>query len=320
MKATPPPCPFPDEDFRPPYKSLDTRHVRYVDENIEDFIRERKQRGEDIISAVDLRPPPPSVADLPAIPQRTAAPAPAPTASTDPPARQRHRAARGSARRAPPQVDREAPPARDARRGPLATPREGHPRHERRLAARAARRQRRLPLYPGTPCRAKPVAGLELGRGDVAVRAVRHRRDRAPPRRRHAARLRTSSAPVRRAARARRRRLRRPLGRIGVLRGAAASITKGHPGAGENHAPARRARCQERLLFLTFGEAQRPGGRALARRPTPRPISTSARGRTRRCSAPDPAWTPPPPADQAIELLTAAVANEQPRLGPGATT
>ena len=314
---------FPDEDFRPPSKTLEPRFVRYVDEHIDDFIRERKQRGEDVVSIVDYRPPPASVADLPAALQRSAAPAPRP----------------GGEHRIHLHTD-VASLLEDARA-------------ERRLKSTVKRLLREMLVEGRSQRRVKgtrgvnagwlraplgdnggyhyylwhalqgqrPVQGLELGRGDVAVRAVRHHDetgrvlDAGTPgdylcldARQYVELFEHDPADADVLSEAQ---------RDAFQRGASASITKGHPGAGKTTLQLERTRCQEgRLLYLTFGEAQRQEAERWLRTYAPADLDFQAWTHEALLRALDPDWAPAPPADLAIERLAIAISGEQPRLGP----
>ena len=69
---------FPEEDFRPPGKTLEPRQVRYVREHLVDHLRGRRARGEDVTAVVEGHPPPASAAPLPAAPQSGTAHVPKP--------------------------------------------------------------------------------------------------------------------------------------------------------------------------------------------------------------------------------------------------
>ncbi|HWO18777.1 MAG TPA: hypothetical protein VNO30_08370 [Kofleriaceae bacterium] len=314
---------FPDQDFRPPGKTLASEHVRYVDEHIGEHVRERRSRGEDVISVVDYRPPPESAASLPAALQSVTA----------------HLPRSGGEHRIHLHVD-------------IVKFLE-NPREERRLKASVKRLLREMLVGGRSQRRVKstrgantgwlraplgdngghhyylwhalqgqrPVQGLALERGDVAVRAVRHHDatkdvfDGGSPddylifdAREYVEMFESDAAEADVLSQEQ---------RDAFQSAAFASITKGHPGAGKTTLQLERARRQEgRLLFLTFGAAQRDEAERWLRTYAPTDLAFQAWTHEQLLRALDPGWTPPPPAEEAASALAEALGGELPRLGP----
>lgn len=313
---------FPAESFRSPSTTLDSRHLRYVDEHLEEFLRERRSRGEDVVAVAEDRPPPESVASLAATPQSTTARAPR----------------RGGEHRI--LVHAEVFDFL------------GDPREERRLKANVKRLMREMLVEGRSQRRVKgtrgvnagwlraplgdnsghhyylwhalqgqrPVQALSLDRGDVVVRAVRHHDatkhslDGGSPTdyttldaRQYLELFEGDASDADVLSREQ---------RDAFQSGASATITKGHPGAGKTTLQLERARRQEgRLLFLTFGASQRGEAERWLRTYAPEGLDFDAWTHETLLRTLDPGWTPPPPADEASQILREALQGEWPRLG-----
>ena len=316
---------FPEEDFRPPGKTLEPRHVRLVRERLPEFVRERRSRGEDVVAVAQDHPPPESVAALSA-------------------------AARSATSRVP----------RPGGEHRLLVHAEvfdflADPRAERRLKSGVKRLMREMLVEGRSQRRVKSTRGVNAGwlraplgdnggyhyylwhalpgrlvqalsleRGDVAVRAVRHHDETghlldcgAPAdytrldARQYMELFEDDAADADVLSEAQ---------RAAFQSGASATITKGHPGAGKTTLQLERARRHEgRLLFLTFGASQREEAERWFHTYAPAGLELEAWTHESLLRALDPGWTPPPPTDEAVELLAEALQGELPRLGPWRT-
>lgn len=313
---------FPDEDFRPPGKTLDTRHVRYVDEHLAEFVRARRARGEDVVAVVEDHPPPESVAALSAVIQSATARVPKPGGEHrllvhaevfDFLADQREeRRLKSNVKRLMREMlvegrsQRRVKSTRGVNAGWLRAPLGDNGGHHYYLW-HALQGQR-------------PVHGMPLARGDVAVRAVRHHDetgdvlDGGSPAdydfldaRQYMELFEADASDADVLSTEQREAFRS---------GASATITKGHPGAGKTTLQLERARRQEgRLLFLTFGASQREEAERWLRTYAPAGLDFDAWTHEALFRALDPDWAPPPPTDEAIVVLDRALQGELPRLG-----
>lgn len=314
---------FAGEDFQSPDKALDPRHIHYVDEHLEELRRRRQARDEDVVAVAESRLPPRSVAQLAAASASAAARAPRPGGE--------HRLF----------VHQEVFDFL------------GDLREERRLKSSVKRLMREMLVEGRSQRRVKgtkgvnagwlraplgdnggfhyylwhalqghpPVKALPLERGDVAIRAIRHHDattrellDGGSPGDYVALDAReyveafedgASDADVLSVAQ-----------RDAFQSGAAASITKGHPGAGKTTLQLERTRRLDgRLLFLTFGASQRAEAEKWLRTYTPAGLEVHAWTHEELFRALDPDWAPPPPVGEAIAELERALQGE-PRLGP----
>jgi hypothetical protein len=315
---------FPDGgDFRPPGKTLEAEHVRYVNEHLPEFLQERKARGEDVAATVEDRPPPDSVAAL--------APAPRSDTARMPRAGGEHHLL----------VHEEVS---DFLADPLS---------DRRLKAAVKRLMREMLVEGRSPRRVKgtrgvnagwlraplgdnggyhyylfhglqglrPMHALELAREEVVLRAVRHHDETGRPldagARGDYVRIdareyvelfepEASDADVLSEHQ-----------RTAFRSAASASITKGHPGAGKTTLQLERTRRVDgRLLFLTFGAAQRDEAEKWLRTYAPEDLELLAWTHEALFRALDPGWAPSLPAGEAIAVLARELQGVLPRLGP----
>jgi hypothetical protein len=175
-------------------------------------------------------------------------------------------------------------------------------------------------LFHGLPG-LRPMQALDLARGEVVLRAVRHhdetgraldagsRRDHVRIDAREYVELfepEASDADVLSGEQ-----------RTAFQSAASASITKGHPGAGKTTLQLERTRRIEgRLLFLTFGAAQRDEAEKWLRTYAPEDLELHAWTHEALFRTLDPGWAPPPPAGEAIAELAKELQGVAPRLGP----
>lgn len=167
----------------------------------------------------------------------------------------------------------------------------------------------------------RPADGLDLGRGDVLVRAVRHHDETDQPLTAGAladylpldAREYVASIEEQDQAAD----VLSPDQRGACNHAAAHTISKGHPGAGKTTLQLERIRrYRGRILFVTFGEAQREAARRWLTTYAHPDQEVMAWTHHELFTALSPGWRPPPPLAEAADALRVALGGDRRVLGP----